>query len=177
MITENPIDATGWYLIHTNPRQEDRAEFNLRAWGVETFTPRLMVSRFNQFTEQTCPLIKSLFPSYIFARFNIEKMFHKVRFTRGVRGVISFGAGPAQVDDEVINIVRSRVEGDGFVRIRQDFEPGDEIRVKEGPLRDFIGIFEREMNCNDRVMILLKTINYQAHFEIEASLIEKAIKH
>jgi transcriptional antiterminator RfaH len=104
-------------------------------------------------------------------------MFHKVRFTRGVRSVISFGAGPAQVDDEVINIVRSRVEEDGFVRIRQDLEPGDEVRVKEGPLRDFIGIFERDMNCNDRVMILLKTINYQAHFEIESSLIEKTIKH
>lgn len=29
-----------WYVVHTNPKQEDRAYSNLRCWGVETLHPK-----------------------------------------------------------------------------------------------------------------------------------------
>jgi len=34
-------DRLPWYVIKTQPKQEVRAECNLKAWGVNTFHPRI----------------------------------------------------------------------------------------------------------------------------------------
>src|SRR5215208_2764465 len=83
-----------WYVICTHPRQEDRAESNLIAWSVETFAPQIKKKQYNQFTGVAIQLPKPLFPRYIFARFKLNEMLHKVRYTRGVHSVVGFGAGP-----------------------------------------------------------------------------------
>ena len=166
-------DLPLWYVIHTLPRQEDRAESNLRAWGVETFAPKLKETRINEFSRQLNWVVGPLFPGYIFAHFRAGSLYHKVCYTRGVHSVVSFGNFPTPVEDEVISIVRSQIGQDGYVRMGEQFEPGDEVTIKAGPLKDFVGIFEREIKNADRVMILLKTINYQAHVEVERSLVKK----
>ncbi len=43
----NSIDVPRWYAIQTKPKQESRAECNLRAWNVETFVPKIRERRFN----------------------------------------------------------------------------------------------------------------------------------
>ena len=172
---EKAGDGDSWYVIHTNPGQEDRAGSNLRAWNVQTFTPRLKERRYNQFTGRPTEFIKPLFPRYIFARFNAGKILHKVRFTRGVSDVVSFGSLPTPVHPDIIEIIRLKVGKDGFVTIGEELKPGDEIVVKEGPLKNFIGIFERETKDAVRVMVLLKTVSYQAHVVIKRDMIRKLI--
>ncbi|HVF89323.1 MAG TPA: transcription termination/antitermination NusG family protein [Blastocatellia bacterium] len=163
-----------WYVIHTNPRQEDRADSNLRAWGVETFSPRIMDRRFNPYTGKPSFMVKPLFQGYIFARFQASDSLHKVRFTRGVQSVISSGGDPVRVEDAIIATIRSRMSADGFIRLGDALKPGDEVVIKDGPLKDFTAIFEREMKDADRVMILLKTVSYQAHYVIARELVRKA---
>ena len=34
-----------WYAVHTQPRQEDRADQNMKAWDIDTFLPRLRERR------------------------------------------------------------------------------------------------------------------------------------
>jgi len=63
---------------------------------------------------------------------------------------------------------------DGFVRIEEEIKPGDRVIVKDGPLKNFAGIFEREMKDADRIRILLETVSYQAHVEIEREIVRKA---
>ena len=48
--------------------------------------------------------------------------------------------------------------------------------VKDGPLKNLAGIFEREMKDTDRIRILLESVSYQAHIEIERDMVEKASK-
>src|SRR5215210_821766 len=100
-------DSLRWYAIQTKAQQEDRAESNLRAWGVETFVPRFRARRRGYYAGGATYLIKSLFPRYIFARFDANALLHKVNFTRGVQSVVRFGGTPAPVDDEVLAIMRS----------------------------------------------------------------------
>lgn len=162
-----------WYLIYTNPRQEDRTDQNLKAWKVETFAPKIREPQLNPFTGKPTTVIKPLFPRYIFARFPLASHLHKIRFTRGVQGVVSFGDGPTAVDQGVIDFLRSRVKQDGFVPAHCDFEPGERVLVQGGPFSGLTGIFNRETQDADRVRILLETVSFQAHITIERAALQK----
>ena len=100
-------------------------------------------------------------------------MFHKVRFTRGVYDVVNFGDYPTPVDDEIIAIIKSYISDDGFVMIGADFRPGEKVVVSDGALKGFTGIFEQEIKADERVMILLETVSYQAHAVLNKQLIRR----
>jgi transcriptional antiterminator RfaH len=72
-----------WYLVRTHPRQEDRAEINLKSFGIETLAPRFKERRHNFYTGDVTHHSKPLFPGYIFAKFRLNDLCHKVRYTRG----------------------------------------------------------------------------------------------
>ena len=175
MSFEKAVDTAQWYVIHTKPREEERAENNLRAWKIETLSPKLKERHFNRYTGNPTSLIKPLFPRYIFARFDACKLLHKIYYTRGIHSVVSFGGSPTPVDDEVIRIIKSRIHEDGFVRDADEPKVGDQVVVKTGPFKSFEGIFDCEMKENDRVSILLTTISYQGRILIPKELIEKLV--
>jgi transcriptional antiterminator RfaH len=162
-----------WYLVQTHPRQEGRAESNLKSFGIETLAPMFRDRRRNFYTGELALHEKPLFPSYIFAKFIANDLYHKVRYTRGIRRLVSFGSSPTIIDEEIIAMIRSRIGEDGFARMNEDLKPGDKVIIKDGPLRTFAGIFEREMNIADRVRILLLAVSYQAHVEIERGMVKK----
>lgn len=162
-----------WYTIRTHPKQERRADDNLRVLQVETLVPRLKESRYNPYTGEPEFVIKHLFPGYIFARFNPSEVLHKVRFTRGIHSVVSFNNNPAVVDDDIISIIQSRIGNDGLVRTADKLKQGDPVMIKEGPFKTFTGIFECEMKGAERIVILLNTLSYQARYVINRALIKK----
>lgn len=166
-------DETLWYVIHTLLKQEDRAEMNLRACQVPTFLPRVKEARRNPYTGQTTYLVKPLFPRYIFARFDVSNSLHKIKYTRGVQSVVSFGANPAPVNEVIISAIESRIGEDGYARLYDKLDPGDEVAITDGPLKGLVGIFERDIKGSDRAMILLKTIAYQARAHVERDFIKK----
>ena len=166
-------DVPRWYVIHTHTKQEDRACSNLEVLGAPTFNPKIRERRYNQFVISPTYVTKPLFPRYIFAQFKVHDLYHKVRFTRGVYGVVSFSEGPTPVAEEVIMLIRSNIKEGGFVRIDEEIRPGDRVTVIDGPLKNFAGIFEREMKDTDRIRILLETVSYQAHIEIERDMVKK----
>ena len=166
-------DTLSWYVVHTHPKQEDRTDDNLRAWGIETLTPRLQVKKYNEFTGKVTRITKHLFPGYIFSRFKYNDIFHKVRYTRGVHSLVSFNNVPALVDDEIVALVRAQIGDDGFVRTFDDLEPGDEVVINDGKFQNFCGVFDREMPDSDRVRILLNTVSFQAHIVVERAVVKK----
>jgi transcriptional antiterminator RfaH len=173
MDVHNTSGAARWYAIHTKPKQEVRADGNLRAWGVETFTPCVGERRYTA-AGHVKNQLKPLFPQYIFARFDARRMLHQVYFTRGIHDVVRFGgADPTPIDNEIIAIIRSRVGADGLIDLTEKFKAGDRIVIKDGPLKNFVGIFERDVKESDRVMILLSTLKYQAHLLLERELVKK----
>lgn len=169
-----PADNQRWYVIYTNQKQEDRAYENLRAWGVETLHAKLRVPRYNQFTGAPVFITQPLFPRYIFAKFDVYKQLPKVRFTRGVQDVICFGDGPVSVDQEIIDIILERMDENGFVKTNDELKLGDKVVISAGPLRDLMGIFEREIKGTDRISILLTAIEYQGRLEITRNLVKRA---
>ncbi len=173
MSMERVEDFPRWYVVHTNPKQEERANNNLKAWGVETLHPKLRARRYNQFTGAPSYVTQPLFPRYIFAKFDASKQLPKIWFTRGVHSVVSFGGKPASVDEDIIQIIHERIDKNGFVRIGEDFKRGDKVVVRAGPLKNFMGIFEREIKENDRVIVMLTAISYQGCLVVSRDLLER----
>src|SRR5258708_22354 len=139
------MNAERWYVLYTKAQEEDRAEKNLTAWGIETFYPKIKKKQFNQFTGKAIDFSRPLFPRYLFAKFDAERTLHKIYNTRGVGKVISFNCIPTPVDDEVIALIQSKVAADGSVRLNDELRRGDEVRINNGSLKGINGIFDRTM--------------------------------
>jgi transcriptional antiterminator RfaH len=175
----NPINSSNpsntplaWYVIQTKPKKEEEAKSYLSTKGVEIFYP--LMENFLIRNGKINKELKSLFPGYIFGRFNLEEDYALVRWGRGVKKVLGLGGNyPTSVSDEVVEIIKRRTDSQGIVRKSYHFEANDRVRVKTGPLKDLIGIFERWVSDSDRVRVLLNLIGYQPSIELHYSMIEK----
>ena len=161
------VPTPQWYAIHTHPKQEDRANDNLRAWKVETFNPKIKKKHPNPYLKVPTYVSKSLFPRYLFARFDLDSMLGKILFTRGVQSVVSFGGIPAEVHDDIITLIQSQVSEEVFVEVGDQLRMGDKVKIEDGPLRSLTGVFERSVKGSDRVLILLAAINYQGSVVVQ----------
>ena len=108
-----------------------------------------------------------LFPGYLFARFDVESHYRAVHYSQGVRGVVGFGSDPAKVDEEMIESIRSRLEDGCMILPSPLFKPGQMVRIQEGPFEGLEAVFEREMPAQERVVLLLKSLSYQARVLID----------
>jgi transcriptional antiterminator RfaH len=162
-----------WYAVYTRPKEEQRAELNLASWGVEVLAPKILERRTNEFSGRPSYFVKPLFPRYIFARFDAERLLRKVHYTRGVHSIVSLDGQPVKVEESVIEIIKSRIKEDGFVKIGEDLNVSDKVVVKSGALKNFVGVFERRIKATDRIMILLTAITYQGRISIQEQMVEK----
>ena len=160
-----------WYVIQTKPKKEDDAKSYLSMKGLEIFNPLMEAFLIRKGTINK--ELKPLFPGYIFGKFDLEKDYSLVRWGRGVKKVLGFGGYPIPISEKVVEFVKGRTDQQGVVRKTHHFQTNDMIRVKSGPLKDLLGIFERWVSDGDRVKILLNLIGYQPEVELHYSMIEK----
>ncbi len=160
-----------WYVIQTKPKKEEEAASYLSTKGITMFNPfmetfRLRDGRMNK-------ELRPLFPGYMFGKFDLERNYALVRWTRGVRKVLGFGGYPTPISEEVIQVIKERTDTHGILRVKHHFQPHDVIRIKAGPMKDLLGVFERWLADHERVRILLRLIEYEPAVEIHCSMIEK----
>jgi len=175
MGVERWAERPQWYVLHTHLKQEERANENLRSWGVETLHARMRTRRYNKFTGAPTYVTQPLFPRYLFARFNAREQLPKIQFTRGVHNVVCFGESPASVDQDIIDLLRARIDENGFVKEDDELKPGDKVMINAGPLRNLMGIFEHEMKGSDRITILLTAIEYQGRLVVNRDMVQRAV--
>ena len=160
-----------WYVIQTKPKKEEVAKFYLSTKGLEIFNPHM--ETFSARNGRMNKEFKPLFPDYIFGKFDLEQDYSLVRWARGVKKILGNGVHPFPVSEEVIEMVKKRTDKDGVIRGTYYIEPNDVIRIKSGPLKDLLGIFERWVSNSERVRILLNLIGYQPTIELHYSMVEK----
>ena len=160
-----------WYVIQTKPKKEAEAESYLSTKGIEILNP--LMETFALRNGRMNKEIKSLFPGYIFGKFDLNQAYPLVRWGRGVKKILGFGGYPTPVSEEVVDIIKERADIQGIVRLAHPFQPNDVIRIKTGPLKDLLGIFERWVSDSERVKVLLNLIGYQPSIELHCSMIEK----
>jgi len=161
-----------WFVIQTKPNKEEEAKSYLSMKGLETFNPLMenFVIRNGTINKE----YKPLFAGYIFGKFALDSDYSLVRWGRGVKKILGLGRDyPTPVSEEVVEIIKRRTDSYGIVRKSYHFEASDRIRIKSGPLKDLLGIFERWVSESERVRVLLNLIGYQPAVEMHYSMIEK----
>ena len=157
-----------WYCIYTKPKQEDLVTKKLSDIpAIEVFNPKLKKKKYvrGRFKE----VIEELFPCYVFSRFNSDRYYHMVKYTRGVRRIVGNGV-PFIVDEATIELMKSGIK-EGFVYHEPPIlKSGEQIVIKDGPFSGLAGIFLKELKAKERVLILLNTIAYQPKIEIDRCL-------
>jgi transcriptional antiterminator RfaH len=160
-----------WYVIQTKPKKEEEAKSYLSTKGVEIFNP--LMETFLLRNGRMNKELKPLFPNYMFGKFDLDQNYPLVRWAKGVKKVLGFGEYPTPIPEEVVEIIKERTDTHGIVRLKCHFQANDLIRIKTGPLKDLLGIFERWISDSERVRILLNMVGYQPVVEMHYSMIEK----
>lgn len=162
-----------WYAVHTKRNQERRVADTLARHDLEVFLPLVPDPKKSPDTQI------AFFPRYFFMRVDYATVNPLIwRWVPGFLYIISTGDRPIPIADEVIAMLAHRLESSlsqGSVqRIRLAFSEGDLVRIKRGPFRDLVGIFEGPNDPEQRVHVLLKTMNRSMRVRISADDLEKA---
>ncbi len=160
--------AKRWYLVYTKPRAETVAEENLVRQSYESYLPMMRITR--KRGGRLVDVVEPMFPRYLFIRLDrVRDNWAPIRSTVGVTSVVRFGGEPALVPDELIDWLRSRENESGVqARERESLEPGQKVRVFEGPLKDFEGIVMAR-NSNERVVVLLEIMGKATRVAMDPS--------
>jgi transcriptional antiterminator RfaH len=144
-----------WFVVRTKPHKELLAYRDLRERAVEAFLPLLKVPLpvYGRLAWVRTPL----FPCYLFVRFEADATF-RVKSTRGVREIVSSDGEPSAVPESIIENLKGRCV-EGVVELPPErFRPNEPVKVKVGPFHGWDAIFERYLSADERVAILLRTV-------------------
>jgi len=163
-----------WFVVQTNPKEEHLASTILAQNGISIYQP--LMEKFVFHARKKTLKRYPLFPNYLFVHISpVEEEYHKIRWSRGVRRILIDNYQPVPIEDEFITSLQTMQDREsGVIRKPVEFEPGDTVRIKSGPLKDLVGIFEAWGSDEGRVKILIQMVNNRAKVVMHPSLIEKA---
>ncbi len=163
-----------WYVVHTQPHNEGRAEVNLRQQGFVTYLPRYLRSR--RHARRTETVARPLFPRYLFVCLDLARdRWRSVQSTFGVSHLVIAGEEPLSLPDGVVDEIRAREGGDGYVALGlpAGIGPGSPVRLIDGIFADARGVLERIAD-DRRVSILLKLLGREVRVFVSAASVGTA---
>jgi transcriptional antiterminator RfaH len=154
-----------WFCVRSQPKHEHIAAANLRQQqNTEVFNPRI---RFKRSTRRG-PVwtTESLFPNYLFARFDWRETLRLVHHTAGVAGVVHFGTRWPTIPDAVMDELRATVGEEELRVLGETLETGDEVQISGGAFHGLQGVVTRVMPAKARVAVLLDFLGRQSMVEV-----------
>ncbi|MCG6872649.1 MAG: transcription/translation regulatory transformer protein RfaH [Gammaproteobacteria bacterium] len=161
-----------WYLVYSKPRGEELARVNLERQGFETYLP--LVRQVRRRLGRRRLQVEPLFPRYLFIRLDrVQDNWAPIRSTLGVSQLVRFGEEPAIVPGELVEMVRQRADDAGIQDLPEaEFRPGQKVRVADGPMAGYEGIFVARSGA-ERVLVLLDIVGRHVKLKLEASALER----
>ena len=158
-----------WYLIHTKPRLERRALENLERQGYECYLPLYLVEKLRH--RKLTVIDSPLFPRYLFIRLGQESPLAPLCSTRGVSQLVRFGQHPAQVDDALIALLKSREQALQSEPERM-FDQGEALRITDGPFVDIEAVYQMP-DGESRALVLIEVLNKPVSLRIDLTSLRK----
>lgn len=165
-----------WFCAMTQPRQEDRADEELRKQGFTTFLPTVWERR-----TKNRKIVRTevpMFDGYIFVRFDLRRdHWGAIVNTRGIRdpGLVGMRPGhPSPLPDDLIAFVgkhATELNREFIARAKASLK-GRTLLVTAGAWSGFQGVCTTHRN--DRVRVLLTLFGRPTEVEMPTSRVEKA---
>ncbi len=120
---------------------------------------------------------RKFFPGYVLVEMEMnDESWHLVKSTPKVTGFVGGTANkPTPISEkEVEKIMRQMLDGVEKPRPKVLFEPGEIVRVKEGPFTDFHGSVEHVNYEKNRLRVSVTIFGRATPVELEFGQVEKA---
>lgn len=164
-----------WYVIHTKPSQEFRAQENLSNQGYTTYLPVCQVEKVKQ--GKLILEKQALFKRYVFIQLDeVEANWMPIRSTRGVHQLLVWPMSkkPILVRDELIEALKNK----GIQAQHHElFKFGQSLDIVEGAFRGIQGLFQRLQTLPDgelRAHLLIEFLGKQQKLCVQVSQLKLA---
>jgi transcriptional antiterminator NusG len=176
--------AKRWYVVHVYSGYEQQAVRSLkeriRLSGMEDKFGDILVP-----TEEVVEMRagqkrksdRKFFPGYVLVQMDMDdQTWHLVKEVPKVMGFIGGTSDrPAPISDkEAENIMERVKEGVEKPRPKVLFEPGEVVRVNEGPFADFNGVVEEVNYEKSRVRVSVLIFGRSTPVDLEFGQVEKS---
>lgn len=178
-----------WFVLHTLSAQELKVK--------ESIEKRSKSEEVDQYIQEVLvPMEKvaevrggkknvtkrKLYPGYVFikmALYNdegrlIEKPWYFIRDTQGVIGFVG-GDRPTPTPEEDIEEIKARIaESEETERPKVAFEPGESVKINDGPFQNFNGVIEEVDPDRGKLKVTVNIFGRSTPVELEYWQVEKA---
>jgi transcription termination/antitermination protein NusG len=175
--------ALKWYVVHAYSNFENKVKTSLedriRMKGLEHKFGKIMVP-----TEEVVEMRegqkrrseRKFFPGYVLVQMDLdEETWHLVKEVPKVLGFIGGSSDkPAPITDKEADFILNRVEeGIDKPRPKVLFEPGEVVRVTDGPFNDFSGVVENVNYEKNKLRVAVQILGRSTPVELDFSQVEK----
>ncbi|HUJ62389.1 MAG TPA: transcription termination/antitermination protein NusG [Kofleriaceae bacterium] len=178
-----PTAEKKWYIVHTYSGHENKAKLtllervrnaNLTEYFGDVLVPTESVVENVKGQRRTTT--KKFFPGYMFVQMVLDdRTFHLVKNTPKITGFLG-GTKPSPVPEREIHGVQTNItEGKaGKPKARVVFEPGESVRVVDGPFANFSATVEEVKADKQKVKVSLSMFGRATSVELDFAQVEKA---
>ena len=175
--------AMRWYVVHAYSGFEAQVKRSLeervKRYGMEEFFGEILVP-----TEEVVEMRggqqrrseRKFFPGYVLVHMDMtDDTWHLVKDVPKVMGFIGgTGDRPAPITDKEAHAILQRVqEGVEKPRPKVLFEPGEVVRVIDGPFNDFNGVVEDVDYEKNRLKVSVLIFGRSTPVDLEFGQVEK----
>jgi len=170
-------DEAKWYVVHTYSGYENKVASTLQTTvenrGLQDMIPDVKVPT-EIVTEikddgSSKEVERKLFPGYVFVKMvYTDETWYVVRNIRGCTGFVGPSSKPVPLtEQEVYKMgVESRV-------VEVAYAVGDQVRIIDGPLEDFVGIVDELDTEKNYVKVTISMFGRETPVELELNQAEK----
>jgi transcriptional antiterminator NusG len=176
--------ALQWYVVHAYSNFEHKVKESL----IERVRRAGLQERFGEILVPTEEVVemregqrrkseRKFFPGYVLVQMEMDdETWHLVKEVPKVLGFIGGSSDkPAPITDKEAQSILNRVqEGVDKPRPKILFEPGEVVRVTEGPFNDFSGVVENVNYEKSKVRVAVQILGRSTPVELDFSQVEKA---
>lgn len=173
-----------WYFIQVYSGDENNVVRTLK----ERIRIKGLESKFGEIVVPTEEVVEmrggqkrkrehKFFPGYVLVQMEMdEDSWYLVKNVPNVLGFLGGSAGrPTPIPDEDVKAILRRVEeGEKKPRPKILFEPGEVVRITEGPFADFNGVVEDVNYEKNRLRVSVSIFGRSTPVELEFSQVEKS---
>ncbi|MCV6610343.1 MAG: transcription termination/antitermination protein NusG [Amphritea sp.] len=176
--------AMRWYVVHAYSGYEKRVMNSLKE-RVELYNMQDAFGDILVPTEEVVEIKegkkrkseRKFYPGYVLVQMDMnDESWHLVKDTPRVMGFIGGTADkPAPITEKEADAILQRVEsGVDKPRPKTVFEPGEMVRVIDGPFADFNGVVEEVNYEKNRLQVAVLIFGRSTPVELEFGQVEKA---
>ena len=172
-----------WYVVHAYSGYEKKVAIALK----ERIEMHSMQDKFGEVLVPTEEVVemrggqkrrseRKFFPGYVLVQMELgDDSWHLVKETPRVMGFIGGKADkPAPITEAEANTILQRIASDEAPRPKTLFEPGEMVRVIDGPFNDFNGVVEEVNYEKSKLHVAVLIFGRSTPVELDFGQVEKS---